>query len=195
MNKARYSTSLSFIDLLFNLVLSFVAMFLLALLLINPPKQDSTIRREAVYALVIQWQDGSYHDVDLWMTDGKDRANYKVRQTPTMSLDRDDLGPDDTESMKHFLPKNEEIMSIRAPVPGTYTAAVHAYVLRDKSPEIPVIHWALLRVATGAILYQGTTTLHEKGQERTLIRFRIKEDGDIADGDIINQYPFVNKAL
>lgn len=192
--RSRYTTSLSFIDLLFNMVLSFVAMFLLTILLVNPPKQDSTINTEAKYVVVIRWQDGSSHDIDLWMTNEKERVYFRSKQSLSMSLDRDDLGPDSTETNQHFLPKNEEIMSIRVPTPGVYTAAIHWYAERADSP-MPLIRWGLLRVDTGQLLYGGTVTLSEKGEEKTLIRFTINSEGNVVDADVLNQYPFITKVL
>ena len=105
VDRSRYTTTLSFIDFLFNLVIALTALFLLAILLINPPRQETTQKREAEYFIVIKWQDFNSNDVDLWVTDGTNTTSFINRQHSNMSLDRDDVGPDDPITHTHFLPK------------------------------------------------------------------------------------------
>jgi hypothetical protein len=204
VNNKNYGTTTAFVDLLFNLVLSFVSLFLLTMLLINPPKKDSTINSSAKYIIAIQWQDNSSHDVDLWLTDGKHRVYFKNKQTDTMFLERDDLGADIPNHNIHFVPKNEESVSIRIPQPGTYTAAVHFYKdmaaphhnpTKDMVLDRPIVKWALIKVLSGSMLASGTVSLEMQGDEKTLIRFSLTEEGEVTNIDTINSYPFINKAL
>lgn len=191
----RFSSTLSFIDVLFNVLISLSALFLLVILIINPIKTDETARPDqAPYIVTIRWQDYSNHDVDLWMTDGKDICMFANRQTNGMSLDRDDLGPDNTATMEHFIKENEEFMSVRTLKPATYTAAVHYYRQRSETIEKPVVKWALIKMSpTKQVVASGTAFLESQGQEITLIRFQIGSDGQIVLKDTVSQYPFVHK--
>lgn len=159
--------------------------------MLNPPKQDANTKKEAKYLIVIKWQDGSNHDVDLWVQQGEQKVGFPNRQTETMALERDDLGPDDTGKNIHFIPLNEEIVAIRAFKEGWYTAAAHWYSRRDQG-DAPVVRWAIIAVYDhNKIIEQGEVKLTRQGQEVTLIRFYMKENGEITSRDTKTQYPFI----
>jgi hypothetical protein len=192
MNRARFGTTLAFIDFAFNLIIALTALFLLSMLLINPPKQESNTKKEAKYIIVVKWQDGSSHDVDLWVQyDGKN-VGFPSRQSEHISLERDDLGPDDTESNTHFIPLNEEVIAIRAFRQGWYTAAVHWYRKRGQQ-EPPVVRWALISVVdNNKMISNGEVSFTQEGQELTIIRFFMQEDGEIRSIETKTQYPFLS---
>lgn len=177
-DRTRYSTSLSFIDFLFNLVIALTALFLLSILLINPPKQESVQKREAEYFIVIKWQDYNNNDVDLWVTDGDKTVSFINRQHSNMSLDRDDVGPDEPTTRTHFLPTNEEIVTIRSKEKNVYTANIHVYNLRDPSNP-PVVSWALINARSNKVEASGTKFVNQMGQEVTLFRVYINSSGQV----------------
>jgi hypothetical protein len=190
-NRSRYSTSLSFTDFLFNLVIALTALFLLSVLLINPPKQETVQKREAEYFIVIKWQDYNNNDVDLWVTDGDVTVSFISRQQSNMSLDRDDVGPDESTTRVHFLPANEEIVTIRSKSRNVYTANVHLYNMRDPT-NFPIISWALINSRTNRLVASGVKSLHHMGQEATLFRVYIGSSGEVDMIDKEIDYPFVN---
>lgn len=191
MNRARFGTTLSFIDFAFNLIIALVALFLLSIMMLNPPKQESSTKKEAKYLVVMRWQDGSNHDVDLWIQYGERIVGFPMRQAEHLALERDDLGPDDTTQMLHFTPINEEIVAIRAFREGWYTVAAHWYRQRDNSPA-PIVRWAIIAVYdNNKIVDQGTVTLTQQGQELTLVRFFMRADGELNYFDSKTQYPFL----
>ena len=49
MSDPRYRSSFGFIDLLFNMLIGFVFLFMLAFLLINPVAKKETIKPKAEY--------------------------------------------------------------------------------------------------------------------------------------------------
>lgn len=177
-DRTRYSTSLSFIDFLFNLVIALTSLFLLSILLINPPKQESVQKREAEYFIVIKWQDYNNNDVDLWVTDGDKTVSFINRQHSNMSLDRDDVGPDEPTTRTHFLPTNEEIVTIRSKEKNVYTANIHVYNLRDPSNP-PVVSWALINARSNKVEASGTKFVNQMGQEVTLFRVYINSSGQV----------------
>ena len=55
MNDPRYRSSFGFIDLLFNMLIGFVFLFMLAFLLINPVAKKETIKPKAEYFIELEW--------------------------------------------------------------------------------------------------------------------------------------------
>ena len=192
VDRSRYTTTLSFIDFLFNIVIALTALFLLSILLINPPRQETTQKREAEYFIVIKWQDLNDNDVDLWVTDGDNTVNFITRQQATMSLDRDDVGPDEVMSRTHFLPQNEEIVTIRSRQRAVYTANVHLYNMRDRNNP-PFIAWALINARTNKLEASGAKHINVMGQEATLFRVYINDSGNVDMIDKEIEYPFINR--
>ena len=188
-DRSRYTTTLSFIDFLFNLVIALTAFFLLSILLINPPKKETIQKREAEYFIIIKWQDYNNNDVDLWVSDGDKSVNFTVRQQSNMSLDRDDYGPDNTVNKIHFLPQNEEIVTIRSKDRGVYTANVHLYNLRDPE-DTPTVSWAIINARSNKLVKTGMKHLDTTGQEVTLFRMYINNDGEVDMVDTETDYPF-----
>lgn len=191
-DRSRYSTTISFIDFLFNLVITLTALFLLSILLINPPKQESIQKREAEYFIVIRWQDYNNNDVDLWVTDGNNTVSFINRQLPNMSLDRDDVGPDDPTTLTHFLPQNEEIVTIRSKERNVYTANIHLYNMRDPGNP-PVVAWALINARSNRVVESGVKTLGRTGEEITLFRVYINDRGEVDMIDKEIEYLFINR--
>lgn len=194
MNRNRYGTNLAFIDMLFNLVIAVTVLFLLSLLMINPVKKNSGREEQAPYILIVRWQANSNHDVDVWGKAEGEICSFQNRQTNSLSLDRDDLGPDNTTSMEHFIPINEEIMSIRTLTPNMYIFNVHWYRKRDEGPA-PIVQWALINTKDNfKVVISGTVFLNEQGQEKTLLRFRVDEKGRAVSIDTAGYYPYINRA-
>lgn len=191
MNRARFGTTLSFIDFAFNLIIALIALFILSIMMLNPPKQESSTKKEAKYLIVMRWQDGSNHDVDLWIQYGERIVGFPMRQFQHLSLERDDLGPDDTTNLLHFTPLNEEIIAIRSFQEGWYTVNAHWYRKRDDG-QVPIVRWAIISILdNNKIIDQGGVVFAEQGQELTLVRFYMKANGEINFFDSKSQYPFL----
>lgn len=191
MNRARFGTTLSFIDFAFNLIIALIALFILSIMMLNPPKQDSNTKKEAKYLIVMRWQDGSNHDVDLWVQYGERIVGFPMRQSDNLSLERDDLGPDDTTSMLHFTPLNEEIIAIRSFKEGWYTINAHWYRKRDNG-QVPIVRWAIIAVYdNNRLVDQGGVVFDAQGQEKTLVRFYMNADGQLSAFDSRTEYPFL----
>src|SRR6056300_624089 len=90
---SKYKNTLGFVDLLFNLLIGFVFLFLLAFILINPVAKKDTFEPKAEYLIVLTWNDRSRNDIDLWIKDDADNiVSFKGKDIALMNLDRDDLG-------------------------------------------------------------------------------------------------------
>ena len=61
----KYNSNLAFIDLLFNLILGFVFLFIVSFLMINEPDKKSEVEQKAEYMIVLDWDHSKDIDMDL----------------------------------------------------------------------------------------------------------------------------------
>jgi hypothetical protein len=91
----NYGSQTSFLDLLFNSLLAFVAFFILSLLLIkeeNEPKKAS-VEMKVEFLITVTWPYEQDNDVDTWVVDPVGNiVSFNRRENGLMHLDRDDLG-------------------------------------------------------------------------------------------------------
>ncbi len=89
----RNRSELGFTDLLFNALLGFVVMFVIAFLLINPVAETGAVDNKAEFLITLTWPDGRREDIDLYVADPDGRLVwFRSREAGLMHLDRDDLG-------------------------------------------------------------------------------------------------------
>jgi len=88
-----YNSNTSFLDILFNTLVGFVLLFIIAFLLISPVKKKKEIEQKAEYVITITWPGDMSDDVDSWLEDPTGKVMYfRKREAGLMHLDRDDLG-------------------------------------------------------------------------------------------------------
>ena len=94
MSVNRYGSNLSFNDVLFNALLGFVVLFVLALLLINPITKQGDIPTKAELMITLEWDEESRDDIDIWILGPLMGApiSFQNKHSGFMHLDRDDLG-------------------------------------------------------------------------------------------------------
>ena len=179
-----------FTDLLFNTLIGFMLLFLIAVIFLNPDRESGKIDIEAEYVVTVTWPDNSPDDIDTWVQDPQGNITwFRNRSAGLVHLDRDDRGMlNDTMVLNGRTvdnPLNQEVTAIRGKVPGEYIVNVHYYD-SESNAAVPVA----VRVArvnpVYTIAYYGTTTLQHKGEEKTAVRFTIGADGAITG---INQLP------
>jgi len=121
-----------FTDLLFNALLGFVVMFVLAFILINPIAKSGAIDPKAEFLITLSWPDGRREDVDLYVEDpAGELVWFRSREAGLMHLDRDDLGERNdvivVGGRQVVSPLNQEMVSIRGILPGEYVVNLHLY--------------------------------------------------------------------
>ena len=93
MNTTRYKSTFAFVDLLFNLLVGFTFLFMLAFILINPVAKKEVLDPKAEYLIVVSWDDKSQNDIDVWVKDNDGNAvSFRSKDIALMNIDRDDLG-------------------------------------------------------------------------------------------------------
>lgn len=181
----QYGSSIAFLDLLFNILLAFVAFFMCAFLLVNPKvKQEKNVEAKAEMIITVTWPRECEDDVDTYVEEPTGKLVYFQRKEDgLMHLDRDDLGHANdkiiTPSGTYEYNENREMVTLRGLIPGEYTVNVHMYSKRGKKPvEVTII---LEKINPSLKLCASkTVTLTKNGDERTAFRFTIK-DGDVTE--------------
>ena len=87
-NTLKYKTGWGFIDLLFNLLVGFTFMFILAFMLINPVAKKETVDPKAEYLVVVTWDDNSVYDIDTWVKDNDNNVvSFRGKDVALITLD------------------------------------------------------------------------------------------------------------
>lgn len=177
------------------MMLGAFAMFLLSLMLISVPQKNNQDDQKNIDFIVrIEWQSHSSDDIDLWAKDPQGHiVGFRNKQTDDMYLERDDLGTDPDRMKPGHV--NEEILTIRSAHPGTYTFNIHWYEKRVNN-ELPIVKWSISRMRpTMKTEKTGTVTMHQEGEEDTLIRITLDENNNIVDSDNIQDAFVVRKIM
>jgi len=177
--KRSYHSNVAFLDLLFNTLLCFVVFF--ALTIIQMKKSDNenstNITLDSHIMIVATWPRHYGDDVDLYVRDPrKEVVFFRNKNNAIMHLDRDDLGSEgDYENEAG--PNNREIVTIRNKFPGTYVINAHMFKKIYREP-VP-IEVRIFRVKDGKIILNEMIVLSRSGEEKTVGRFRVENDGTV----------------
>jgi len=184
--KQRYKSSFGFIDLLFNLLVGFTFMFILAFMLINPIAKKHNFDPKAEYMIVMSWDPQSATDIDMWVQDNLNNiVSFRTKNIALMHLDRDDLGyRNDTfisetgATVKHEI--NREVLTIRSRDPRTYTVTTHWYskiINANTGAEQVTIELIRLNPYKEASIKQ--IILQGPGDEKHAFTFTVLPDGNL----------------
>jgi hypothetical protein len=180
------SIGVGFTDLLFNALLGFVVMFVLAFLMINPVARTGAVDAKAEFLVTLSWPDGRSEDVDLYVEDpAGNLVWFRSREAGLMHLDRDDLGRSNdvirVAGREIINPLNQEVVSIRGIHPGEYVVNLHLYRAAPEAPPVPATVKVEKLNPKVEVIFYGEIVLGRPSEERTAVRFSVRTDGDIAD--------------
>jgi uncharacterized protein YfaP (DUF2135 family) len=172
-----------FTDLLFNALLGFTFLFLVAIMFMNPEAKTGIIDPKAEYILTITWEDNSPDDIDVWVEDPEGQVVwFRTPEAGLLHLDRDDRGAvNDTitidgEELQN--PLNQEVVTLRGVVKGEYVVNLHYYGSETGKPVDVNVRLAKVNPKL-EIVYYGTVNMEKKNDEKTAVRFSIGRDGTI----------------
>jgi hypothetical protein len=197
--KGKYHSHTSFLDLLFNTLVGFVMLFIIAFLLISPIKKKKDIEQKAEYVITVSWPNGFKDDVDTWLQDPAEKLlSFRSKEVGLMHLDRDDLGNlNDNQYVPGVgrinYPYNREITTIRGIMPGEYILNIHMYRKEGKTP-VPVTVTLEKLNPTVKLIYSTVQILSVKWEEKTIIRFTLDPDGEVIDTRFLYM-PLVGKSI
>jgi hypothetical protein len=177
-------SNLSFNDLLFNVLVGFVMLFVIAFLLINPITKKSDIPIKAEFLIIMHWPNALADDLDLWVQRDSDKpVGFSNREGTPLHLDRDDLGKvnDQVEINGKIeqLESNRETTTIRGIVPGQYFVGVHYYSMSSNEPVPYTV--TVMKVNPYRELYSITGEMTTKREYHRLPAFEIDADGNVVE--------------
>lgn len=177
----KYSSNLAFVDLLFNLLVGFTSLFVIAFLLINPIAKQGVVDPPIILMIEMEWSDDSKVDIDLHVKgpDGK-TVFYGNKSNGYITLKRDDLGAsNDTfviNGKRTVVRRNYEITTMTVLPDGDYIVNAHFF---SRLPGPEDIRARMTQVVPFRTVYEGQITLDSR-EERTLLVFKVK-NGKILD--------------
>lgn len=178
-SRATHGLPAPFFDLAMGVVFVFMALFMLSTF-DTPRPSAGAITPKAEFMFELTWEDGSADDIDLYVRgpDGK-VVYFAKRETALMSLDRDNVGRNNTVEMpdgtKQEIADRRETVTVRSLVPGEYTINAHAYRKNDAGPtkaKLTVTKINPFRVVTVA-----EAIIDTERQETTMATMRVSADG------------------
>ena len=182
-----FRTGPVFRDMLYLLSLSFAVLLIYALIQIHPPAKKSEIERKAEFLIILEWDERSVADIDLWVMDPQNNIVWFRQKTGGfLHLDKDDLGQRNDKIMidgkEKIIYLNREVVTIRGIVPGEYITNIHAF---RKTKEASVNGYVRLLKLNPYIEYATEYFIFKNtGDEITVFRFNVDKDGYVSD---INQ--------
>lgn len=183
-SRPQYKSTLAFTDLLFNILIGFAFMFIIAFLLINPVEKDAEVEAKAEFMIVMEWDDQSAYDIDLWMADPVGNiVGFPNMHAGLLHLDKDDLGQsNDTvilaDGSTKIIYLNREVMTIRGIVPGEYVVNNHLYSMKGQQKKGPMeVTTRVIKLNPYGEVHTGVVTLLHHGAEETVIRFTVNPEG------------------
>ena len=217
MNNEKYKSTIGFTDLLFNILVGFAFLFIIAFLLIKPESKKKDFDRNAEFVVVMEWDKEAKGDIDLYVEDPlQEKCSFRQTVANFMHLDKDDLGSvNDTvvnaDGTISTVKINREVITIRGIIAGEYIINAHYYSERDysnidnriemgsmprkrKSKEVTV-KVELHKVNPYTILWAGEKKFRGKGQEETFVRFRLDKDGEVLPPFTFEKKDFVTPLM
>ena len=181
----RYSKADPFTDLLFNALLGFTFLFLVAIMFMNPIAKKGIIDPKAEYIITVTWPDNNPNDIDTWVEDPIGNVIwFRRKEAGLIHLDRDDRGTlNDTIDINGKIvqnPLNQEIVTIRGVVPGEYVVNLHYYASETDKPVDVSVKLAKVNPAL-KILYYDHVSMEKQGDEHTAVRFVIGPGGGVTN--------------
>ena len=137
MNNEKYKSTIGFTDLLFNILVGFAFLFIIAFLLIKPEAKKADFERKAEFVIVMEWDHDQPDDIDLYVQDPtQNKVHFRLPITNFMYLDKDDLGyaNDVVKNVDGTVTKvniNREVVTIRGIIAGEYIINAHYYSSRE----------------------------------------------------------------
>ena len=186
-----YHSNTAFLDILFNTLVGFVLLFIIAFLLISPVKKKKEIEQKAEYVITVTWPGEFGDDVDSWLEDPTGKIMYfRKKEVGLMHMDRDDLGKLNDQQFVPGIgvvnyPYNREITTIRGIMPGEYVFNIHLYRKEIEGKPIPVTVILEKLNPHVKLLYSKVVTLSYDWEEKTIIRFVLNVDGEVTESFFI----------
>lgn len=174
-----------FIDLLFNALLGFTFLFLVAVIFMNPEARKGRINLKAEYIISVTWPEHLADDIDLWVQDPTgETVSYLNKEASWLHLDRDDRGEiNDTvmiDGREVIYPINQEVVTLRGIIPGEYTVNLHYYAAAGTGPVDALVKVEKVN-PTLRTVFVRRLNLTRQDEEQTAVRFTLDLEGQVSE--------------
>lgn len=173
-----------FRDVIMLALLGFVTIVVLLLPHLNPPVETTEdINAPGNVVIELRWPDEIDADVDLWVeAPGDTPVGYSNKGGRVFNLLRDDLGHVNDPGRLNY-----EVAYSRGRPAGEYTVNLHLYTNRHRVyPVEAEVYVGIKKLPTASIsrISYKKVKLLEVGQELTVLRFKLDDDGDLISGSL-----------
>lgn len=186
MHRRQFFTD-PFTDLLFNALLGFTFLFMVAILFMNPIAKLGTAYLKAEFIITLTWPDNQPDDLDIWVEDPHGEiVSYLQRDAGWLHLDRDDRGSlTDTieingEKIVH--PINQEVVTLRGIISGEYVVNVYYYESVTRGPVSAALQIDKINPELETVFFERVV-LERQDEEKTVVRFRVSDRGEVVGVD------------
>lgn len=174
-----------FTDLLFNVLLTFTFLFIVALIFLHPPTEQGNVKVKAEIIVAVTWEELRPDDLDLWMEDPEGNVVYFNNPSAgLMHLDRDDRGNRNdfmlVDGREIVNPLNQEVITVRGNIRGEYVVNVHYYESTTNEPVKATVTVSKVNPVL-EVAYHGEIDLPTQGTEVTAVRFTTTDEGTITN--------------
>ena len=186
-----YSSNLPFIDMLFNTLIGFFFMFVIAFLMINVEVKKADIRTKAEYIITLTWENKTDEDMDMWLEDPLgNKMFFRNKEIAMAHLDRDDRGSSTDmitlgDGSVIAFNDNQEIGTIRGFIPGEWILNLHLYRRGSKNtePSDPFkVHIKMEKLNPSVkLVLKKDYVFDTYWKEITVARFEMRADGEILE--------------
>ncbi len=186
MHRQRFYTD-PFTDLLFNALLGFVFLFMVAILFMNPIAKLGTANLKAEFIITLTWPDNQPDDLDIWVEDPHGEiVSYLQREAGWLHLDRDDRGSlNDTieiNGQEILHPVNQEVVTMRGIISGEYVVNVYYYESVTRGPVSATVQIDKINPVLETVFFDRVV-LESQDVEKTVVRFRVSDRGEVVGVD------------
>ena len=172
-----------FRDVILLTLIGFVAMVIMMLPHIKPVQEQHDEHKAPGNVIVeMHWPSNLPYDVDLWVkAPGEVPVGFWNQGGQTFNLLRDDLGGEFDATDENY-----EITYSRGIPSGEYIVNVHMYGPLAYGVVIPVtvVVSVKTKFADAQQILTSTVMLDRRGQEETVYRFRLDDNGELVKGSV-----------
>jgi hypothetical protein len=180
----------SFLDLIMNLLMGILVLLTIAILNITVEKNKANVQMKAEMVMTVSWETEFNHDVDTWIeTPNESLLWFRHKEVDGfLHIDRDDMGHTQDSHMLRdgtVIPNiNQEIVTWRGMEPGEYIINLHLYRTAESTQagygKPAHVRVTLIKLNPQAqIVFEKVIILNKKGQQETVARVVIGNDGEI----------------
>lgn len=171
-----------FLDMAFGVLFVFLAIIIISTV-DDPKKQnDPAPVPKAEFLITLTWDDGSQDDIDLYVRapDGS-IVYFRNKQTPLAFLDTDNTGLSNAvqspDGSYVAIPSRQEVVTIRAIVPGEYVVNAHFYRKSSAPGFVNHAKMTLVKLNPYSAVTEANAVFDLQGQEQTLTNFTVDASG------------------